>query len=183
VSAGRVRLFAALDLPGEVRGELGSWARRELGGRDELRLVAAESLHVTLCFLGWREQAEMARIGDLVEGCADDVRSLAWGEATWLPPRRPRVLAVDVADPGESVRALQRRVSSALEADAGYVPEKRPYRPHVTVARVRKGARVRGGTEPPPPPRRDWSGGALTLYRSLLSPSGARYEPVARVAV
>jgi 2'-5' RNA ligase len=183
VSSGRVRLFAALDLPGDVRGELARWARAEFGGREQLRLIPEESLHATLCFLGWREESDLAAIGELVERCAGEVGELSWDEAIWLPPRGPRVLAVDVEDAGERLRGLQRRVSDALQEGAGYVPEKRPYRPHVTVARVRKGARVRGREELPAPPAQSWTGGALTLYRSLLSPSGARYEPVARVTL
>jgi RNA 2',3'-cyclic 3'-phosphodiesterase len=183
VSSGRVRLFAALDLPGDVRAELGDWARGEFGSREELRLVPEENLHATLCFLGWREEGEVERIGELVEACTGAVGDLAWAGATWLPPRRPRVLAVDLVDEGRGLRALQQRVSDALAEGAGYVPEKRPYRPHVTVARVRKGARVPRSESLPALAPRGWSGGALTLYRSLLSPSGARYEPVARVAV
>ncbi len=176
----KVRLFAALDLPEPVRAELAAWARR---ARDVegVRLLAPESLHVTLCFLGWRDAADAERIGALVAGCARPVPHLALAGAAWLPPRRPRVLAADVSDGSGALGALQAQLAGVLEAEAGYEPERRAYRPHVTVARVREGPR-----RPPaldPPAALEFAGAAVTLYRSHLRRSGARYEAVARTAI
>jgi 2'-5' RNA ligase len=70
-------------------------------------------------------------------------------------------------------------VSGALEAAGLYEPEKRPFWPHVTLARVRKRERVRS-LETPAPPAEPWRGDAVTLYRSILRREGARYEPLAR---
>src|SRR5205807_1057513 len=103
----------------------------------------------------------------------------AVGEATWLPDRRPRVLAVDLDDPEGRLGQLQGRVSDALAAEAGYRPESRPFRPHVTVARVRRGERMRPRPLPDPPAAR-FAPPALTLYRSRLSRAGAEYEALAR---
>jgi len=56
------RLFVALELPEDVRVALVAWRPRDGG----LRPVAAESLHVTLAFLGWREAADADMIGALL---------------------------------------------------------------------------------------------------------------------
>jgi 2'-5' RNA ligase len=175
----RIRLFVAVDLPREVRGELAGWARERAGELDVLRLVPEESLHVTLAFLGWRPASEAGHVGRVALAGAEPVRALALGSGTWLPPRRPRVLAVDLEDPDGRLGALQARVSQALTAEAGYEPEARPFRPHVTVARVRRGERARAGELPAPRPVR-FEPEALTLYRSRLSRAGAEYEPLAR---
>jgi 2'-5' RNA ligase len=98
----------------------------------------------------------------------------------WLPDRRPRVLVVDLDDPEGHLLALHARVSEALAAEAGYEPEKRPFRAHVTVARVRRGERVRP-VAMPDPPAAPFAPPALTLYRSRLQRAGAEYEPLARV--
>lgn len=183
MSAGRARLFVAVDLPDEPLGRLDAWARQQVGADERLRLVAREDLHVTLCFLGWRDEDESPGLARLLEGCAPAAGELEPARAAWLPPRRPRVLAVDLHDHGGGLAALQRRVSEALARSAGYRPEARPFRPHVTVARVRSGARAvlpRGPDLPPPPPGR-FAAQALTLYRSHLRRAGARYEPLARV--
>ena len=104
---------------------------------------------------------------------------LSLAQPAWLPPRRPRVLAVDLADADGACGRLQACVSEALSSLGVYTPEKRPFRPHVTVARVRKGSRV--GTELPQVPEAGtFAATALTLYRSRLSPHGARYEPLSR---
>jgi 2'-5' RNA ligase len=181
VPAPQARLFAALDLPEPVRDTLAGWARDVVGDREELRLLTPESLHVTLCFLGGRPEADVARIGELVAACAGPVGGLALGEALWFAPRRPRVLAAGVVDSDGSLAALQGRVADALAAGAGFEPEARPYRPHVTVARVRGGARVYPEALEPPP--LGFDGAAVTLYRSHPGRGGARYEPVSRTPV
>lgn len=178
----RVRLFAALDVPEEVRGALARWAREQAGGIAGLRLLAPETLHVTLCFLGWRETAAVEGIGELVAGCAAPVPGLALATPAWFAPRRPRVLVVEVADRTGALRSLQGRLSGALAAGAGYEPERRPFRPHVTVARVGARARVRPVQLAAPEPLR-FDGAAVTLYRSRPGRGGARYEPLRRVAV
>jgi RNA 2',3'-cyclic 3'-phosphodiesterase len=175
----RARMFVALDLPEAVRAALAGWAAEVGREHDALRLIDAEMLHVTLAFLGWRELREAERIGELALAEAGPAQELTVAGVAWLPPRRPRVLAVDLTDRTGALADLQTRVSAALERAAGYEPERRAYRPHVTVARVPKGGRVRGG-DLPAPPELGFAGSALTLYRSTLGRSGAVYEPLAR---
>jgi len=149
---------------------------RELDG---LRAVAPDALHVTLCFLGWQPQEAIAPLRELVEECAaasGGVAGLALGEPLWLPRRRPRVLAVALEDRHGALGALQERVVERLAAAGRHDPEARPYLPHVTVARVRSGTRPGDALAAPPPLAFD--GAAVTLYRSRLQPSGARYEPL-----
>ena len=88
----------------------------------------------------------------------------------------PRVLAVALEDRHGALGALQERVVERLAAAGRHDPEARPYLPHVTVARVRSGTRPGDALAAPPPLAFD--GAAVTLYRSRLQPSGARYEPL-----
>ena len=101
------------------------------------------------------------------------------------------MLTVELEDHAGALAALQAAVQVALVGALGLAPDDRRYLPHVTVARVRRGA----------PPRRDLSavtgwvgsdaaafaGEAVTLYRSHLNPSPpgragpSRYEPLERV--
>ena len=178
------RLFAAVDLPGTVREALAGWAVDAVGGLDALRLVPAERLHVTLVFLGWREEDAVEAIGDLVVRRQASPVPLAVGEPLWLAPRRPHVLTLTLEDRAGELARLQGEVSEALRAGAGHEPEARAFRPHVTVARVRGGARVRpAAVALPEPPRAAFAAEALTLYRSRLARGGSRYEAVARLAL
>jgi 2'-5' RNA ligase len=172
----------ALDLPGEARSELVAWRERAFAGRDDLRLVDPQALHVTLAFLGYRPEKEIELIGRLVDEAAAGVAApiLRASGVVGVPPRRARLLALDLADHDGAAGRLQASVSDGLEAEGIYKPEKRPFWPHVTLARVRRG----GAAEPldaPPPPERDWRAEAVTLYRSTLRPQGALYEPLERV--
>lgn len=106
--------------------------------------------------------------------------ALAIAEPAWLPPRRPGVLAVDLADREGACSRLRSAVSASLVDLGVFAPEERAFRPHVTVARVRKGARVDKQLPEIADPM-SFAASALTLYRSLLSPSGARYEPISRI--
>jgi 2'-5' RNA ligase len=77
---------------------------------------------------------------------------------------------------------MQSAVSDALARGGWYTPEKRQFLPHVTVARVPTRARVRP-IELPKLPALPFLAPAVTLYRSRLQRSGARYEPLASVAL
>jgi 2'-5' RNA ligase len=180
----RARLFVALELPVAVRAELVRWrqtpALRELSG---LRMVPDGGLHVTLCFLGSLPASE---IGAILKACrvvaSEPACPLSLGEAAWLPSRRPRVLAVDLLDRSETLARVQAALSAALQRGGWYVPEARPFRAHVTVARVRADARVRAAPLDGPPSL-DFEGTRVTLFRSRLGGGGARYEALGTVAL
>lgn len=174
------RLFVALDLPGDARSALVDWRDAALADRDELRLLPPESLHLTLAFIGHRPEAEVDAIGtaalDAVRGLAPAVlRPLG---VVGVPPRRPRLFALDLAEEDGRATAIAHAVWDALEAGGWYRRETRPFWPHVTLARVRKGGRASAvETEVRLEP---FTADEVTIYRSRLSPRGASYEPLVR---
>ncbi len=175
----RIRLFVALDLPEQVRDCFVRWRSSVLRQSPELRAVSSEGLHVTLCFLGGTPAGEVAQIASACEVALAHctAEELSFEAGIWLPPRRPRVLAVRLADPSGGLSGAHGTISEALAAGGWYRPEKRPFLPHVTVARVP----ARAGSHPPelpPLPALSFKAPAVTLYRSRLHPSGARYEPL-----
>jgi 2'-5' RNA ligase len=176
------RLFVALDLPVSVGDALAAWARREVGARDDLRRVPVDALHLTLLFLGDRPMTDVDVIASAMRSTADGPVPLGVGAPLWLAPRRPHVLAVGITDPAGALTALHRRLQARLGTSIGWDPERRAFRPHVTVARVRRGAQVRPIALDGPEDLRWWAE-ALTLYRSRLGGGPARYEVLARVAL
>jgi 2'-5' RNA ligase len=165
------RLFAALVLPDAARAALHAWARPVCAADPALRALAPEALHVTLVFLGSQPEDRVAELAALVTAAAGPLPELTVTGAALLPPRRPGVLVADLSCPPQ-LAGLQGALAAALEP---FRPlEARPYRPHVTVARVRRDARP----APPaaPPPALAFAPAGVALYRSRLGPAGARYE-------
>jgi 2'-5' RNA ligase len=185
VSGPRARLFLALDLPEPARDAIAVWRDELVAGRADLRPVRPEALHVTLVFLGWQDEAAAPRIagaafGALPAGPAPRLTALG---VRALPPRSPRLFALDLEDEGGRATAVQEAASAALEAGGWYRPEKRPFWPHLTLARAKRGERrVRPIQDGPPPPG-PFEASAVTLYRSTLRPQGALYEPLARTVL
>jgi RNA 2',3'-cyclic 3'-phosphodiesterase len=177
----RARLFVALDLPDPVRRSIAAWRDRSLTGRDDLRPVAPEALHVTLCFLGWRAEKEVPLIAETAFGaCAAMPAPLLTARAIEpIPPRRPRLFALDLAEEEGAASAIQAAISEALAGERLYEPEARPFWPHLTLARVKRGVRA-APVAAPPPPAEPFETEEVTLYRSTLRPQGALYEPLAQ---
>jgi RNA 2',3'-cyclic 3'-phosphodiesterase len=186
-----LRLFVALDLPDAVRTVLA--AAGAAADPATWRAVAPEALHVTLAFLGSRPPTDVAAIAPIVTAERVAPR-LALGAVALLPPRRARVLTVTLVDPSGALAALQARVADALTRAGVYTPEEpvdeyrsdhsstdseaRPFRPHVTLARLRPRTRAPRTIDLRVDPL-EFSATAVTLYLSRLGSGGARYEAVA----
>lgn len=183
MSGPRARLFLALDLPEGARGRLVEWHDALMEGRRDLRPVRPEALHVTLVFLGWQDEAAAERIAEAAFGALPEQPAprLAPAGVRAVPPRNARLFALDLEDEGGRATALQAAAAAALEAGGWYRPEKRPFWPHLTLARVRRGERRVPPLPPgPPPPGEPFEAPVLTLYRSTPRPQGSLYEPLAR---
>ena len=140
------RLFAAVDLPDAVRAQLSAFGRACAAADPALRVVAPDGLHVTLAFLGHRPLDEVEAAAAAVRAAAPAPRlriRLELGAPLWLSPRRPHVLTVALHDVDGELARLQAAVATGLAAALDWVPERRAFRPHVTVARVRRGVAPR----------------------------------------
>jgi RNA 2',3'-cyclic 3'-phosphodiesterase len=175
----RTRLFVALELPEQARGSIAVWRDASLGGFDDLRPVRAEYLHMTLVFLGWQYERDIERIAATA---FEPLAGLAPAELSAralvpVPKRGPRLFALDLEDPAGAASTVQEAAARALSAARFYEPEKRPFWPHVTLARVKRGRRA-PRVEATDPPGERFEASVITLYRSVLQPQGARYEPL-----
>jgi len=178
-----VRCFFALELGAAARDAAGQVMRalRRRDARGNVRWVRPKALHVTLRFLG---SVETARLGALVEAVAAAAAGvppfeLSLGALAAFPsPRRPRVVAVSLV-PEAPLRAAAEAVERGVVA-AGFAPEARGFRGHLTLGRTRGGRppHLEGVTVPThdPFPARE-----TVLLRSHLGPGGSRYEPLERV--
>jgi 2'-5' RNA ligase len=172
-----IRLFVALDLPDEAVAALAAF-RDTAADPAVWRPLGDATLHVTLAFLGHRPEEDVDAVHAVLAALAErEPPALGLGDALLLPPRRARVLTVALADATGALGALQAELSAALSAAGVYEPEARPFRPHVTVARLRAGERAPRTIDAAPEPVA-FRAAAVVLYRSHVGRGGARYEPL-----
>lgn len=155
------------------------------GARD-VRWVRLDGLHLTLRFLGPTEAERIAPTIAAVEAAATTsggpIEIELSGAGTFPPGRRPRTLWVGVTRGGEALAELAARTQEAL-VDAGWEPDGRPFRAHLTLARsdgVSVGPLVADRLASAMAGRRiACSLDALGLFESITGGGPARYLPVA----
>jgi 2'-5' RNA ligase len=180
-----VRLFVGVRLPDALRDDVAAHAASLREAAPDLKWVDPSLYHLTLQFLGDVKTAESTALGaSLSELSAMTPFTLRLGETEAFPPgKQARVLAIALSEGFASLAALAKTVMSVTEHH-GILPERRPYRAHLTLARVRRGmtmpASLTAGGQPSRPwPK--WEVGAFHLYESVLRPGGPKYSSRLRV--
>jgi len=179
------RLFVALAVPETVKSALGD-LRAELGqGLPSLRWVRPEGIHLTLRFLGDVPEGELEAVRLALAPCADGVAPFTLqtvGVGVFPHLRAPRVFWIGFRTIPDPLYHLQDRVEQAMNG-IGFTPERRPFRPHLTVGRFRRQLRrtdreLLGGALQRNGDRvfGELNGTRFSLYRSTLLPAGARYD-------
>jgi 2'-5' RNA ligase len=170
----RLRLFLALRIPDDVLTEIEGWQRGQLPG---VRAVPREHLHVTLAFLGRRPEGELEAIVAALRDAAAGTGEIRLTPVRYRETRSVGMLVLE--DDGGRATRLAGDLQEKLEQLGVYRRERRPWLPHVTVARWRERPRL----HPQPPPRRTFVPSDAAAYLSRLHPDGARYEVLESVAL
>ena len=187
-----MRVFFGIELPEGVKaaaGEIATGLRLRIeraAPRAAIRWVDPENLHITLWFIG---EAREDRLADLTDATSAPYPIPAFrlelsGVGAFPPTGAPRVVWLGITAGVPQLQALYQELSRRL-APLGFEPERRPYSPHLTIARIKDIQRRDAVTLRQALGR---SGGPLTnevagvtLFRSQLSPKGARYQALLRV--
>lgn len=179
----RLRLFIGVFPPVDIQREIAA-ANEPVAERPPGRWVSPERLHLTLCFLGDRDEARLVELTNALDRAArrQPAFELALGGLDAFPnPRRARVGFVPVREGQEPLRALAMATWEELPPEDRPNDDK-PFRAHLTVARFREA-----------PPTAAWLAlesayarqaqpwrfrvDELCLVQSVLSPSGPEYRP------
>ena len=183
-----IRSFIAIDIDPHVTESI-SHAIAELRPIiPAVRWVPATNFHLTIKFLGDIEEARINSVAAVLE---EQLRPFpgfsinAKGLGVFPDLRRPRILWVGLA--GTQLLTLVARVESALQA-LGFVAEKRPFTPHLTIARWRQFDRPSQALSEALAHWRDCEFGETTidkvvLYQSVLRPAGATYQTLKVVSL
>jgi 2'-5' RNA ligase len=178
------RCFVALPLPESYQEGLARIVEQWRGKlASKVNWTKRGNWHLTLYFLGEIEDAEVDAVRSALAGVKRQRFVLQAGGGGFFPPGKPpRVIWAGLRRGAEACSALAGDVEKAL-VDLGYPGRDKPFTSHLTLGRVKKGARddwkallrFLQDTEWP-----EIEADAFVLWRSSLTPSGPVYEEMER---
>jgi 2'-5' RNA ligase len=174
----RLRTFIAVEVESFTRDRLVGLQERLAAGGAAAKWVEPANLHITLLFLGEVNSREVPAICRVVADGAATFAPFAMtlaGAGAFPTPRRPRTLIVHVTEGAEELIALHAALEPPLMELGCYRHEARPFKPHLTIGRVR------GRTEDPGLSAairqfEAWEGGQSRVHEVLVLSSELRSE-------
>ncbi|HTM42239.1 MAG TPA: RNA 2',3'-cyclic phosphodiesterase [Terriglobales bacterium] len=189
-----MRLFVALDIDPEIRRRIARFLDGVREFAPDARWVRAESLHLTLKFIGEQPDRKLDDIRQSLADIRSPATALKFHRYGFFPTvRSARVFWIGV-EADEHLANLARSVEEALEP-LGIKPEGRDFSPHLTLARGKSAAPQRRPDDHPnrsfqqlqeklsalPSPEfGTMSAREFFLYQSKLSPAGSQYTQLQR---
>lgn len=184
----QVRLFVACEVPDEVKRDIGE-VIQSLRSRSgtAVRWIRPDGVHVTLKFLGEVPVRKLPAVKLAIQEAVVGHQpfELEFSNIGTFGGREGlRIMWVGVAGDVLRLEALVRAVNAAL-AVVGFEPERRPFRPHLTLGRVRDEVPTRQRAEievqvgKTQVPQTSWRTAQVSLMRSRLTAQGAVYEVLA----
>lgn len=170
-----MRVFTAVEIPTSLHPAIAALRDNRLAGA---RWTNRHQWHITLHFIGEVESIEPIQAA--IQNVTYEDFSLALGGIGTFPPRgKPRILWGGVTAP-QALQALHHQLGEALK-QTGFVPEQRPYHPHLTLARFKQAAPSRQALQAYREQHSNFAtvpfqAKAITLYESELTSTGARYH-------
>ena len=181
-----IRSFVAIELPPAVREEIGRLQGILAGTGADVKWVRPGSVHLTVKFLGDVPEETIAPLADAVDRAVCGVEpftAAVAGTGVFPGRKRPRVVWLGLSGNLDILAGLQRIVETAV-AGFGFTPDDRPFKPHLTLGRVRSprgGNQLLEALDALRPQPFSWTVEDMVLFRSELKPSGAVYTPLARM--
>lgn len=179
-----MRIFVALDIPGEIRARLAEYVERVRGYAPEARWSRVEGLHLTLKFVGEVNDQKLGEIKNALAAVNRAPFEVAFARIGFFPtPRSPRVFWAGV-EAGEELPRLAGTIEQKLQT-LGIAREGRRYSPHLTLARSGSSPQSLRGLGPllerePAPQFGTMTAREFWLYRSELGRGGSKYTKLER---
>jgi len=181
-----IRTFIAIEIPDDVKSKM-----REV--QDVLRKSGAdvgwvrpEGVHLTLKFLG---NVEAGRIGELMASVSAAVSGtgpfelIVGGIGVFPNERSLRVVWLGLGGGMDALASLYEKVEAVCET-LGFKRESRPFRPHLTLGRVKsprgRERLIRAVAELEKIEAGRFTAGAVSVMKSELRPTGAVYTELGR---
>lgn len=176
-----MRLFIALPVSGEVKKIFLNWSgqlAKKIPGAP-IKWTAASQCHITVEFLG---DIPGNRIAELVSLITEAVRGFrpfkfAFKNIGAFPGWNNPNAVVLYANGDDGAARLRSILNKSLQK-AGFVKNSRPWKPHLTLGRVKGDVQLSKEWREAAVPTASWTAGRLELVESELSPGGSKYRLV-----
>ena len=190
-----MRLFIALDIEDFIRDRIARFMEGVQAFAPDARWIRPEALHVTLKFIGERQEEAVEGIHRALSGVAAGPLAMTFGGYGFFPgAKAARVFWVGV-DSGPQLAGLAKTIDQAM-AGLGIPEEAHPFSPHLTLARGGRGSgapqRQQNDRSNPrflrlqeklaamsTPEFGTMTAREFCLYKSQPSPGGSRYTKIA----
>jgi 2'-5' RNA ligase len=179
-----IRSFLAFELTPEIKQIVSRVLTEAAQATRDVRWVRAAGIHLTVIFLGHVREEELSAIEDAAQRVCLNYRPFdvsLRGMGCFPNERNPRVIWLGLHGATERMSRFRDELQRGLEP-FGVRSEKRPFRPHLTLGRIRKGRGGGGRGEVSALLRAyqdltgvDWPLAELVLFKSDLRPNGAVY--------
>jgi len=138
----RLRIFCAVELPPEVRERIAAHIVQLRDAAETSLKISwerAEKLHLTLKFLGDIDETQVEALTRAAHRAAEGIGEFAvtlQGAGAFPPHGKARVLWLGLRDETGSLAQLHEQLEAEC-ARENFAREARPFRPHITIARIR----------------------------------------------
>jgi len=181
-----IRAFLAIDPPEEIFREIIKIQERLKNAiQGDIRWVRPEGMHLTLKFFGYVYESDIENISRVVKDGVANMKALLLNVrnlGAFPSVNRPRVLWLGIDGDTNALISLQVEIDAGFQ-EYGFKKEDRPFRPHLTLARIKEPKGLIGLAEAVKK-NEDYITGSftvtgLTLFKSDLKPTGAIYTKLA----
>jgi len=178
-----IRSFIAVNLDGDLKKKIAEETEnlRKIGG--DIKWVPPENLHITLKFLGDTDEDLIPTVQERLSVISSSSAPFSLrlsGAGVFPDKRRPRVIWIDINNPGELIK-LQGSVEVSM-VSIGFVKEDRPFSAHLTLGRVKALKNLKSLIDPLEALRdRDFGNievNSFSLMKSVLEPKGPEYTVI-----
>ena len=177
-----IRSFLAFELPTEIKRIVSAVSEDSRRVPLNIRWVNVANIHLTVVFMGMVPEEQVGPIGETVENIcrAYGPFNVVTKKVGFFGSRRhPKVLWLGLGGDMDGMSDFRDDLQKNLTS-FGIKEEKRPFRPHLTLGRFRKGARTGAHLDDLLSKYHDLSSSAcilkeLVLFKSDLRPGGAVY--------
>ena len=171
------RLFVGIPLSSQLRKRLTQ--EMETWPKEAILRTMEENLHITLFFLGFIQEEEVGEICRSVGEVCKDIESFEL-QFTGIKLMKSEVSPKMIWLTGEASDELRRVLERIEKAFSSFVSERKTYRPHITLAKIKKSKWLKLENKPELKERISFIETVenIAVFESLSLDGKRRYEPI-----